>query len=200
MMIGQTKCPYCSFHVDEAALICSHCRGNLAIGSTQAIRQALLINPSLVNGSPESSSELERLVASIDQSIKSAEAEARAQVIIEEETRTTQVEAADTSLIDAKVQKKANKKFTLLFRKPISKDWALFAWGSLFVFISYRAFYDHEVPKDEWILFNLLDALVSYMLVLVYLVPRRLLHAKRQRRAEANAQGESTYNRSTDAH
>ena len=65
-------CPFCETGIDESSLICPQCRGNVSIGSVQAIRQALIIRPELVSQDPNSLSQLKTLVESIDKSIQDA--------------------------------------------------------------------------------------------------------------------------------
>ena len=81
-------CPYCNSNVETSQFICPSCRGNIAIGSYQAIRQALTINSSFASQDPNTFVALKELVESIDASMMSSEAkriEAEYQRRIEDE-------------------------------------------------------------------------------------------------------------------
>ncbi len=60
------NCPYCTKKVSPAAVICSTCGGNLGIGSKLAIKQALVIDSTLVSNDSDDLRKLKILVTTID--------------------------------------------------------------------------------------------------------------------------------------
>lgn len=61
-----SPCPYCAQLIAKQALICNYCQGVLSIGSAEAIRAAVLINPKLSFRTEEMYSELVQVVQQLD--------------------------------------------------------------------------------------------------------------------------------------
>ena len=83
------KCPYCQEVIDSQAQICAKCQGILSIGSFEAIRQALHINPKLALRDRETIAELTSAVRNIEASRAQFEQERQ-----EQQLRARQAEEA----------------------------------------------------------------------------------------------------------
>ena len=59
-------CPYCAQMIASQALICNYCQGAISIGSPEAIRAAVLMNPSLAIRTEEAHLKLVEVVKSFD--------------------------------------------------------------------------------------------------------------------------------------
>ena len=86
-------CPYCAQLIARQALICNYCQGALSIGSPEAIRGAILINPALAIHTEEAHLKLVQVVQSIDDEFrKQAEALAESERLAEQERRRIEQE------------------------------------------------------------------------------------------------------------